>query len=374
MNVRRLEKAAGARGAVEELGSDEEFGLEEEDEYEPLVAETAGGVEDEEQDRRAEDEGEEARNHGVAGEEAQQEEPGVRDFWEAPNLRDGTVRRVHALARQRLYVPTAQGLPWFGQVGEERRTILINHRGVRVRVDDNWRQAGEVDIGYGLWTGFTIFPLRDVEVSWDRWENYGWGEDGSYEDDEEEPEEENEDEEPSSDTRGGGTPEDGPGTSRRSPSSSTYKAPHAEAKAAADEYTDAVEEFGNTASGWATVVQKGNKLVKAAGSIQQAAESLWEVREERGLMNLASIDHEEFDAVLHPDNLQYLRQVRKFGMPARYAGARHRVSAKLHPNAKRNLSQIFHQVAKDVRKHRVLAMDSLLPELGPTVSHGVITV
>ena len=31
------------------------------------------------------------------------------------------------------------GLPWFGQLREERRTILVNERGVRARIDDNWR-------------------------------------------------------------------------------------------------------------------------------------------------------------------------------------------------------------------------------------------
>ena len=85
-------------------------------------------------------------------------------------------------------------------------------------------------------------------------------------------------------------------------------------------------------------------------------------------MNLAGIDSGEFEEVLHPDHLQYLRQIRKFGMPARYVGARQRVSAKLHPNARRNLDQVFQQVAKDVKKHRVLVADSLLPELGATVS------
>ena len=48
--------------------------------------------------------------------------------------------------------------------------------------------------------------------------------------------------------------------------------------------------FENTAEGWTELVRRGNQLVETAGSVQKAAESLWEVREERDLMNLAGID------------------------------------------------------------------------------------
>ena len=115
-------------------------------------------------------------------------------------------------------------------------------------------------------------------------------------------------------------------------------------------------------------VSKGNELVRQAGSVAKAAESLWQVREDRGLMNLEGIDNEEFDGILHPDLLQYLRAIRKEGMPARYVGSRHRVKAKLHPNAKRNVDQVYRQVAKDVKKHRALVVDGDLKELGTTVS------
>ena len=334
------------------------------DEYEPSVAESIEGGKDGEQE-----DVEESTPSQDPEEDPPWEEPVVADFWEAPNLRDGTIRRVHPVSRRHLFVPTARGPPWIGQVSEERRTILINHRGVRVRVDDNWKEAGEVDIGYGLWTGFTIFPLKDVHTDWERWRSYGWGDDGSYEDDEEEPEEEQEDEEVETGPRSGGAVEKGSQRTGGSAPGGVYKAPNPEAKSAAEEYTRrAVDGFDNTAAGWATLVKKGNGLVRAAGSVQGAAESLWQVREEKGLMNLAGIDQVEFDSVLHPDHLEYLRQVRKFGMPARYVGKRHRVRAKLHPNAKRNLDQVFQQVAKDVKKHRVLVADGMLPELGATVS------
>lgn len=158
-------------------------------------------------------------------------EEAPEDFWERPNLEKGTIRRL----RQRLFVPSPMGLPWFGQLREERRTILVNERGVRARIDDNWRNAGEVNVCYGSWTGFTIFPLRDVEVDWDRWKAYGWGDEGSYEEDEEQTDEtgeepENEDEAADGEDRGAdrrvGGAATGAGTSQ-------YQAPHQAAKEAA---------------------------------------------------------------------------------------------------------------------------------------------
>ena len=75
-------------------------------------------------------------------------------------------------------------------------------------------------------------------------------------------------------------------------------------------------------------------------------------------MNLKGIDHSDFDEILHPDLLGYLRDVRHKGMAARFEGKRARIRAGLHPNAKRNLEQVFVQVAKDVGKHRVLVADA----------------
>lgn len=41
----------------------------------------------------------------------------------------------------------------------ERRTVLVNQQNVKVVIDDNWRTAGDVDVGYGDWSGFTFFKL-----------------------------------------------------------------------------------------------------------------------------------------------------------------------------------------------------------------------
>ena len=102
---------------------------------------------------------------------------------------------------------------------------------------------------------------------------------------------------------------------------------------------------------------KGTDLVRKAGSVGKAAESLWEVREDRQLMNLAGVEDNALDEILHPDHLAYLRDVRREGMSARYVGNRDRVKARLHPNARRNVDQVYKQLAKDTKKHRVLVVD-----------------
>lgn len=109
---------------------------------------------------------------------------------------------------------------------------------------------------------------------------------------------------------------------------------------------------------WLELVGIGNRLLSAAGTVEGAARSLWQVREERGLANLAGVKDKRLDGVLHPDLLAYLREVRGRGMAARFQGPRTRVRTRLHPNARKNLDQVFRQIAKDVGKHRVLLVGS----------------
>ena len=154
---------------------------------------------------------------------------------------------------------------------------------------------------------------------------------------------------------------DGPG--------SAYQAPTTAARQAAEEYVKAIErDFDNTPNGWAAVLRAGNKLVEVAGGVRQAAESLWEVREKAGMMNLAQVDDPELDRVLHPHLLEYLRDVRRYGMAARFQGLRTRAFAKLHPNARRHVDKVFAQVAKDVGKQRVLVVSAMMPQLSGTMA------
>eukprot|EP00435_Cladocopium_sp_Y103_P002944 s2186_g1.t1 len=299
--------------------------------------------------------------------------PPAADFWEAPDFSTGTIRRVHVVYRQHLFVPNLVEVPGSCQLQAERKTFLVNQRNVRVRIEDNWQEAGEVNVGYGQWTGFTVFPLQNFQVDWDRWRSYGFSPSNSGSDDGERPEDESEEPEETAETE---EPEGASGGGRAGQSNGTggkgtgqYTAPNLAARQAALDYVKEVQEcFENTAKAWIDLMQRGNALVKAAGGVQAAAESLWEAREGQGLMNLSGVDSQEFDEVLHPDHLEYLRDVRKYGMSARYLGSRHRVEAKLHPNARRNVDQVYKQIAKDAKKHRVLVVDGKIPELADVVS------
>ena len=68
----------------------------------------------------------------------------------------------------------------------------------------------------------------------------------------------------------------------------------------------------------------------------------------------------------HLDTLLNRRSVRRHGMPARYHGPCHRVPSRLHPNARKNVDQVFKQVGKDVAKHRVLVVSADHPGLTST--------
>ena len=236
-------------------------------------------------------------------------------------------------------------------------------------ITDDWRAAGGADPGYGRWTGVTIFTIQEMPVVDDEAipceDDWEWGED--------------EDEGPDPGEDDGPGPEvsvqveSGPtayaGSEARDGPGSAYQAPTTAARQAAEEYVKAIErDFDNTPNGWAAVLRAGNKLVEVAGGVRQAAESLWEVREKAGMMNLAQVDDPELDRVLHPHLLEYLRDVRRYGMAARFQGLRTRAFAKLHPNARRHVDKVFAQVAKDVGKQRVLVVSAMMPQLSGTMA------
>eukprot|EP00435_Cladocopium_sp_Y103_P065576 s1381_g27.t1 len=339
-------------------------------------------VEDEEGERRDRDpeaEDAENRNPGLEDGESErgdgsfdeeEEDAPLRGVWEEPQPRSGSadprgaggrqegqeeghevaaredrwvndrdrcwLYRVHHEPRRRLYVPAQIGLPFdLGQLRNERRTILHTARGVRVVIDDDWRSEGEVDVGYGEWTGHTVFTLQGNATPQ---EHVFRGSD--------------EDEDSDATHTGGGEPsndtptmedefgtEDGPhqadgsGGVQGGPNQAEVNGEHdhgdggtragGEVRGQGDSqtlggqlrselnsgtgprdktthqlaeiYTEVVEkDFCNTAEGWAAIVRAGNQLVRSAGGVKEAAEALWQVREERDLMNLKGIEDHEF--------------------------------------------------------------------------------
>ena len=141
-----------------------------------------------------------------------------------------------------------------------------------------------------------------------------------------------------------------------------YHAPSEQAKTKDKHYIDLARKGGpGTPEAWAELCEKGRDLVKHAGSVRLAAESLWEVREEAGLNHLQDVSSPYLDTVLHPDLLEYLRDVRQRGIAARYLGERQVPS-------QRNLAQVYRQIWKDLGKLRVLVVPAAMEELGPVIS------
>ena len=76
----------------------------------------------------------------------------------------------------------------------------------------------------------------------------------------------------------------GPGTGDDTRAGSAmYQAPSEQAKEQAQQYIELAQKVGpGTPMAWAELCKKGGDLVKQAGSVQLAAKSLWEVREDSG--------------------------------------------------------------------------------------------
>ena len=195
------------------------------------------------------------------------------------------------------------------QLRHERRTQFWSARSSMVVIDDDWKEEGAVNPGYGLWVGTTAFTVRGRELAWGPGGGYGRRGNPSSGPSRSTGRNPDDDEDRSGpplvvrgivhghgegDGRAGGS--GGPGG---------VQAPSVEAKLCAGYYSDVVTEFDGGSKAWLELTKLGNDLVKAAGSVRGAAESLWEVREERGLANLAGVDRKELDEILHPDVLAY---------------------------------------------------------------------
>lgn len=232
-------------------------------------------------------------------------------------------------------------------------------------IDDEWRVHKDINPGYGLWTGSTTFIVgRAIDQEQAAGEEEEPPGDEGGESGEEEEQEGESGEEASGERQAGGAEVSGSESyGRRSQEEPepevAYQAPSDEAKKCAENCVEKIQSgFSNSVEDWLELVHLGNQLLTASGSVEGAAKSLWQVREEKGLANLAGVRDRRLDEVLHPDLLAYLREVREKGMAARFKGPRTRVRTRLHPNARKNLDQVYHQIAKDVGKHRVLLASS----------------
>eukprot|EP00435_Cladocopium_sp_Y103_P076123 s50_g77.t1 len=278
------------------------------------------------------------------------------------------ILRHHRVKRRRLFVPDeADSQILEGNLEHRRTTYLTTQNGSSAVITDDWRMEGATNPGYGWWTGVTRFTLLEEEpVDEQPLDENDDGDEGSGGDDGGGPVMELDPHEefhplPKAGSSSSGVPrqmrgrgkDGGPEAGMRS----AYAAPNPDARQAAQEYVEFL-----------------NQGFECNRSVAEAAKSLWEIREEKGLANLAGVGNQELDGKLHPDLLAYLGDVRTFGMAARYEGERARVPSKLHMDAKKHLDQVFKQVSKDVKKHRVLVVRSNHPNLSHTMCSPFETV
>ena len=311
----------------------------------------------------------EQRGGNADGENVEQRE--AEDAWE---LGPGYVMVRHYKARRTLFVPPEGGEASLGpeRFRNERQTHIeyerVDGATGRVKLTDNWRLEGESDPGYGWWRGVTFLTFQGQSLPWHSSSEYT---NTSSTDEDSEPNDDGNTDELSIVEIVAEVPQEGSESESSSHGrrAGGYQAPNDAAAEAAEIYMMTVDQVGGgSPEEWVAVRKAGDHLLTVAGSVRKAAESLWEARERLGRNNLAGVDNERLDSILHPDILAYLRSVRFGGMRARFVGPRRRVKANLHPNAKKNLGQVYSQLWKDIRKQRALVVNRSHPGLGTTTS------
>ena len=284
----------------------------------------------------------------------------------------------HCRQRQELFYPGGVGFPIDpARLRNERMTAcrcstgVLARTGATMTIEDNWREVGprKQVAGGGWWSGFTVFVLQGRALPWESPQPMEQQEEGG--------DEETTDDDPElSDEPSPSTIETAAtkGSKSRSRSRSSRRAAGSkDVKAGVDYLAERYmlvlgEVEDPTPAAWARVLQAGDELLVAAGSVKAAAEALWSKREEMGFNNLRGVRERVLDEVLHPDMVSYLRSVEEHGMVARHEGKRSRVISGLHPNAKKHLDQVYKQIWKDVKKRRVLVVRKANQALQDTIS------
>ena len=300
----------------------------------------------------------------------------VQDGWRV-DTQQGVLRVRHPQVRESLFVPGGLGFPFEpDRFRNERYTFCERKVEGKVvesqEVFDNWRETGEARGPFEEWTGFTLLVFQGYGLPWETTQS-STDEDGTTEGDRHDDDGTGgSEDEPEEDEHEDGKV--GAESLKRKRSPSTWDSFEAEGigettQRAAFNYIEVIDKLEDTnAESWHRVREAGDQLLEAAGGVQQAALALWVARERNGMNNLDGVYDEDLEDLLHPDHLGYLREIRDRGMPARYQGERERVPSRLHPRARNNLDQVYSQIMKDVKKHRVLLVTDRHPKLSSTVS------
>lgn len=310
------------------------------------------------------------RRAGAGAMAAAQQVGFVQDQWEV-SIQQGQMTIYHHVPRTEFFVPGGVGFPCDVEtLRNERSTRCMgtyaDGQTFSIEWMDNWRIEGPANPELPPWTGYTVFTLQGRSL--DGVDHPAEMEGTSSSEGTEVGDEELED------LDGGQTDEQQPGGGRGYDHAGATGPDRggggaAETLDCARDYIEAVRAIGGgTPSAWNVVREKGDVLLQSAGSVEGAARSLWSVREEKGMNNLKGVRDPRLDRILHPDHLAYLRDVEENGMNARFVGERGRVEGSLHPNARRNVDQVYKQLMKDIKKGRILVVSQAHPSLGTTVS------
>ena len=245
-------------------------------------------------------------------------------------------------------------------------------------IEDDWRLHGSCQGPYPMWAGTSVFLFHGFQPPPEG--TFPWEEENRDRVHRHGPEPEPSPGEPEGEGDGGDdgpNPEEDSGNGEGNPRQaghSQWTDFEAEGmdkgiEAAAFNYMTTIDEIvDQEPCTWRRICGAGNLLLGRAGSVEAAAKALWIAREKLKMHNLAGVDDEGLDRLLHPDLLGYLRDIRCQGMPARYDGPRERVKCKPHPRARANMPQVYKQLMKDVAKQRVLVVDANHINLGGAVS------
>ena len=284
----------------------------------------------------------------------------------------------HNVPRTNLIMPCGRGSPFtqnqFQSVRWTRCEQIAGDDGQTpvTCVTDDWRLNGTIPGPYDMWCGHSVFLFQGhpEPSEFPTLANLPVSQRGP----EPEPSPEGQAPEPDGTATSGGEEQDGDRREDRRGGGSAWTSFEEEGlgpavEEAAKAYLQTIDEIEDAeVATWRRVVQAGDHLLEAAGTVTRAAIALWILREKLGRNNLQGVDDPALDGHLHPDWLACLRDVREHGMAARYLGLRERVQTQPHPRARANMNQVYKQLMKDVAQHRVLVVNAKHPKLTTAVS------
>lgn len=116
-----------------------------------------------------------SRSRGEPEPEVRARDDAEDDYWEFRPTQ-GCLVRHHVRKRRHLFVPQQdpECPVRVADLRADRRSQFWSARMSMVVIDDDWRQEGAVNPGYGEWIGTTAFTVQGRELAWGPGGGYGW--------------------------------------------------------------------------------------------------------------------------------------------------------------------------------------------------------